>query len=787
MDNRHKHDINSTELRKLAEELVSEQKDQATEEIEAELPEEMRLMLHELRIHKTELEILNEDLWRAYAEAELNRKRYYDLFNLAPVGYCTIDEKGYIQEDNLSASRMLGLSCEDLEKEQLTNYIFREDCSIYRSHLQLLYDTGLPQVFELRMMKSDGTALFVRMELALLSGSNAVLIDDAAEEPVCLVLFTDVSDIRMVEALTVERKRLVTLLESFPGFIYLQAPDYTVRYANQYFIDRFGDPVGKLCYEILRNSSNPCESCIPLKVFETGKAQSWEWETANDRVYNVINHPFLDSDGSKLVLAIGLDITEERKAAASLRASEEKFRVMAETAYEGIWAQNADLKTNYVNQRMADMLGCLPEEIIGKKVDEFFFTADLKDHYTKMNRRKQGKSEIYERRLRRKDGSEIWTLISATPLMDEKGQFAGSFAMITDITRRKKSEDRIRYLSFNDTLTGLYNRTYLEEEMMRLDTKRQLPVSIIMADLNGLKLFNDIFGHSSGDQLLITVANILREACRKEEIIARWGGDEFIILLPQTTDAEAQKVCQRINSISSSVSVEGMPVSIALGTACKEKLSRRLADVMKEAEDNMYIHKQSESGKYKNAVLNIFVKSMEGNSFESTEHVKRMQNTAQKIAQELGFSDLEKERLNIAIKIHDIGKINISIELLTSAGVLTVAEWEEVKKHPETGYRMARALGEFTHIAEDVLFHHEKWDGSGYPRGIEGDDIPLFSRIIAIVDAYEVMSTGRPYKAAMSREEIIAEYKRCSGSQFDPELVKIMLKVMGEKKNSGTS
>ena len=781
MDIRHKQVMSSVELRKLAQELVSEQKDQVTEKIEAELPEEMRLMLHELRIHKAELEILNEDLWRAYADAELNRKRYYDLFNLAPVGYCTIDEKGYIQEGNLSASRMIDLSRKDFEKEQLTNYIFPEDYSIYRSHLQLLFDTGLPQVFELRMMKTDGTIFFVRMEVALLSGSNAALIDDAAEDPVCLVLFTDVSDTRMVEALTVERKRLVTLLESFPGFIYLQAPDYTVRYANQYFIDRFGDPVGKLCYELLWNCTEPCKDCVTFKVFETGKPQSREWKGPDGRIYNIFDHPFIDSDGSKLVLEIGIDITEERKAVASLQASEEKFRVMAETAYEGIWAQNADLVTNYVNQRMADMLGYLPEEIIGIKVDEFIFPADLEDHFKKRNKRKQGKSEMYERRLRRKDGSEIWTLISATPLMDEKGQYEGSFAMITDITNRKKYEDRIRYLSFNDTLTGLYNRTYMEEEMKRLDTKRQLPVSIIMADLNGLKLFNDIFGHSSGDQLLITVANILREACRKEEIIARWGGDEFIILLPQTTYAEAQKVSQRINSISSNVSVEGMPVSIALGTASKEKLSRRLADVMKEAEDNMYIHKQSESGKYKNTVLNIFVKSMEGKSFESTEHVKRMQNTAQKIAQELGFSDLEKERLNIAIKIHDIGKINISIELLTSAGVLTIAEWEEVKKHPETGYRMARALGEFTHVAEDVLFHHEKWDGSGYPRGIEGDDIPLFSRIIAIVDAYEVMSSGRPYKAAMSREEIIKEYKRCSGSQFDPELVKIMLKVMGEK------
>ena len=131
--------------------------------------------------------------------------------------------------------------------------------------------------------------------------------------------------------------------------------------------------------------------------------------------------------------------------------------------------------------------------------------------------------------------------------------------------------------------------------------------------------------------------------------------------------------------------------------------------------------------------------------------------------------------------MHDIGEINISAEILTKKGPLTAEEWDIIKKHPETGYRIVRATEEFSHVAEDILSHHERWDGSGYPQGLKGKEIPLLARITAIVDAYEVMTSGRPYKKAMPREEIIAELKRWTGRQFDPELADVFLTILKEE------
>jgi len=144
----------------------------------------------------------------------------------------------------------------------------------------------------------------------------------------------------------------------------------------------------------------------------------------------------------------------------------------------------------------------------------------------------------------------------------------------------------------------------------------------------------------------------------------------------------------------------------------------------------------------------------------------------------MNLPDSELNRLELLITLHDIGKINISEAILTKKGSLTDNEWKTIKKHPEIGYRIAMATEEFSHVAEDILAHHERWDGTGYPQGLKESAISLLARITAIADAYEVMSNGRPYKKAMNSNEIIAEFRKCSGAQFDPELVEVFLSVL---------
>lgn len=308
-----------------------------------------------------------------------------------------------------------------------------------------------------------------------------------------------------------------------------------------------------------------------------------------------------------------------------------------------------------------------------------------------------------------------------------------------------------------------------------------MPIGVIMADLNGLKLVNDTYGHAAGDMMLDAAADVLRKSCRKEDIIARWGGDEFVILLPQIRADDKSAVCKRIKDRCSQAYVENLQLSMALGLSVMESTEKGLEKTLKEAEDYMYQQKLAQVRSDRGTVLNDLLKTLGEKSFETEEHTRNMQHVALKIARKAGLSDSELSRLNLLITLHDIGKINLPREILTKKGPLTADEWEIIKKHTEMGYRIAIAKVEFAHLAEDILAHHERWDGSGYPHGLQGKEISLLARITSIADAYEVMANGRPYKKAMPEEKIIAELQRCAGTQFDPVLVEILLSVLDEE------
>ena len=385
-----------------------------------------------------------------------------------------------------------------------------------------------------------------------------------------------------------------------------------------------------------------------------------------------------------------------------------------------------------------------------------------------------------ELKMIKNSGQVFWAHLQAEVAEDEENKDTCR-VVITDITERKKSEEKLQHLSFHDQLTGLYNRHYFNEEMKRIDTVRQLPIGIIIADLNRLKLINDTYGHTAGDEMLKKAADVLKEACREEDIITRWGGDEFVLLLPQVTEEILFDIGQRIKNLCSETVVRDVPVSLALGMAIKNEPPESLHEVLRKAEDEMYQHKTFESKKTKNVVLGSLIDTLAVKSIETKEHARKMQYVAYKIGEKYGLSDSELIRLNLLITLRDIGNINISEELLTNSKPLSDAEWNILKKHPEIGYRVAIATEDFAHIAEEILSHHEWWDGSGYPRGLKKDEIPLLARITAVADAYESMKNGRPYKPAMATKDIEVEFKRCAGTQFDPEIVNLLLTILDKE------
>jgi diguanylate cyclase (GGDEF)-like protein len=366
--------------------------------------------------------------------------------------------------------------------------------------------------------------------------------------------------------------------------------------------------------------------------------------------------------------------------------------------------------------------------------------------------------------------------------------------VFTDITPLKKSVEKalqgVRYThnlldfdkAYRDSLTGLYNKGFFEEELARLNTKRQLPLSIVMGDLNGLKLINDAFGHEMGDRVLKKTAQLIKSSARQEDIVSRIGGDEFMILLPSTSEKTAYRVVQRIKQSFELNPLDVFPISISFGIATKKEETENIHHLIKKAEDRMYFLKLKEGKEAKLAMVNHLKQKLEGITFETKAHYERLKHISSIIGEKLQLSDREREELMLLCEFHDIGKIGIPEEILQKADTLNEEEWEDMKRHSEIGYNIIKESRETIAIDELILLHHEKWDGTGYPGLFKGEKIPKVVRVFSIVDAYDAMVTERPYKKPMSKRAALDEILSKSGTQFDPHIANLFVETMKEAK-----
>lgn len=472
---------------------------------------------------------------------------------------------------------------------------------------------------------------------------------------------------------------------------------------------------------------------------------------------------------------------------SKVRENEEKLYSTLISVGDGVIAVDRDSRINLMNPVAQSMTGWSNEESSGIEIETIF---KIINEYTRMPVESPIKNVFISEDIVQlanhtllisKDGTERAIEDTAAPIKDKNGIIIGAVLVFRDYSEKKEKQKRIEYLSYHDQLTGVYNRRFFEEEIIRLDTIENLPLSFIYADVNGLKTINDAFGHHLGDELLQKVADTLKAVCRVDDIISRTGGDEFILLLPKTDLALTQIIVNQIKSKIEEETIMDINISISFGWDSKTMENQSAIAIMQNAENLMYQKKIFESNSKRSAVIKSILNTLHLKSPRENAHSQRVSSYCEAIGKAYNLSEDDLTELKVAGELHDIGKIAIDEAILNKSTSLSDAEWAEIRKHPETGYRILGTSSEFFNIAEYVFAHHETWDGTGFPKGLKGDSINWKARVIAIADAYDAIISDRPYRKAQSIEQAAEEIKNNAGIKFDPNIARVFIeKVLGK-------
>jgi len=370
--------------------------------------------------------------------------------------------------------------------------------------------------------------------------------------------------------------------------------------------------------------------------------------------------------------------------------------------------------------------------------------------------------------------------------------------------------EKTRQLSIADELTGLYNRRHfykvLDTEIYRAQRYGR-PGSLVMLDLDGFKRYNDTLGHSTGDALLKAFAQKLESALRKADMAFRYGGDEFAIILPVTPAYNAKKIVDRLRSkwLQAPRAHPHIPDTnpgFSAGIAQFPE-DAETADGLIFLADTALYHSKREGGCLSTLVSELSTLSMDILDAAMTDqvyalaatvdardpytygHSKRVAAICEVIGKAIGLPREESATLHAACLLHDIGKVGVPDSVLTSPGKPTEDEWGLLKKHSAEGARIVGYVKKLAALVPMIRHHHEWYDGMGYPDGLRGKDIPLGARIMSVADAYDTMTTKRQYRNVVSPEEALEELRRCSDTQFDPELVEALCRVVKESMKPG--
>ena len=557
---------------------------------------------------------------------------------------------------------------------------------------------------------------------------------------------------------------IYNIFEFAPFPVWIKNTDGNIIYINKNFEDKFNIKV-----EYFYN--NDLENLEIIKYIKSIKNEFVDIKNIHNKLYKHI--AYYDQSKNNQLIGFFIDISNENDK--ELENQRNILKTIIDNVPELVFYKDNKGIYKGINRYCEQFYKNLGvENVIGKKDDELplnkEFTNRCVEHDELVINTK--KTLTIDEKVPTDNGKSNIVETIKTPVINEDGEVWGIVGVVRDITEKRKYEEKLKKLSYTDSLTGLYNRAYFDDKLEEMIENKEFPIGMIMGDVNGLKIINDTIGHIEGDLLLRTISKKLKQVFDDKGCIFRWGGDEFVILLPNTSGKECEYLTKEMSIMCNEYKNDKFNLSISMGYSVLNNENDKIDKVIAEAEEMSYKYKILDSKSFRNSTLDKLMKTLQYKKIETKEHTERVAKYATLLGEYLNLDKSTIEELNLVGNLHDIGKIGISEDILFKEDRLTKDEEEIMKTHCEKGYRLTMLFPEFSHISRSILTHHERWDGQGYPLGLKGEEIPLVSRIISVVDSYDCMVNYNFGKNKKTKEEALMYLKKYAGSKFDINIVK---------------